>query len=213
MRAAIYSRVSTVKQDDAIQLAELEEYVKRWGWDLSLYADKESGKAGVARPGLDRLLKDAQQKKIDIVLVYKLDRFGRSLRDVLNNIEILDRAGIRFIVPQQGLDTDRNSAIGRFLLQCLGAVAELERSFIVERTSAGRKAYREAYLAGEAEFRSFIARRGRHSISGKDLAIGRPRRIFDRSKARKLRTAGKSVREIAAQLGVGKGTIERCLKA
>jgi DNA invertase Pin-like site-specific DNA recombinase len=191
MRAAIYARVFTKKQDDAIQL---------------------DGKAGIERPGLERLLKDARLKKIDIVLVYKLDRFGRSLRDVLNNIEILDRAGVRFIVPQQGLDTDKNSAIGRFLLQTLGAVAELERSFIVERTSAGYGAYREAYAAGEAAFHSFLARRGRHSKSGKDLAIGRPRRIFDRSKARNLRAEGKSVRQIAEQLGVGRGTIERFLK-
>jgi len=97
MRAAIYARVSTKKQDDAIQLDELEEYVKRWGWEPALYGDKESGKAGVERPGLERLLKDARLKKIDIVLVYKLDRFGRSLRDVLNNIGIPDRASVRFI--------------------------------------------------------------------------------------------------------------------
>jgi DNA invertase Pin-like site-specific DNA recombinase len=148
------------------------------------------------------LLRDARQKKIDVVLVYKLDRFGRSLRDVLDNIQTLDDAGVRFIVPAQGLDTDKNSAVGRFLLHILGAVAELERSFIVERTVAGREEYDRAYAAGEVG-------RTKHSRSGKDLPPHRPLRVFRRAEARKLRARGMSWRKIAAKLGVPPSAVRR----
>jgi len=205
MRAAIYARVSSKEQDDAIQLAEIEEYVKRWKWQPSIYSDKISGKAGLERPGLNRLLADARAKKIDVVVVYKLDRFGRSVREVLNNIEILDQCGVRFIVPGQGLDTDKSSAISRFLLHVLGCVAELERSFISDRTTAGYEAYRAAYRAGG------IGVGRKHSKSGKDLGVGRPQRVFRRDQAVLLRKRGMSFRDIAAKLKVPRTTVRRAL--
>ena len=161
----------------------------------------------MARPGLERLLRDARAKKIDVVLVWKMDRFGRSFRDVINNIQTLAECGVRFIVPQQNIDTDRNSPIGVFTVHILAAVAELERSFIVERTQQGYKAYREAYWAGEQPFRAFLGQRRRHSRSGKDLPVGRPPRIFRRDQARELRKGGMSWRKIAAKLGLPQSTI------
>jgi DNA invertase Pin-like site-specific DNA recombinase len=208
MKAAIYARVSTKVQDDAIQLADLQGFVKRWGWEETLYEDKLSGKQGYRRPALEKLLNDARQKKIDVVLTYKMDRFGRSVKDFCNNLAVLDNAGIRFVVPAQNIDTDKNSPIGRFTIHILMAVAELERSFIVERTQAGQEAYRKAYEEGPAAFKAYLSRRpGRHSKSGKDLPCGRPRRIFPRDKARKLREGGMSWRAIAARLKVPVSTI------
>lgn len=200
MRAAIYARVSTKAQDDAIQLADLQGFVARWGWDPVVYEDKLTGKEGIRRPGLERLLTDARQKKIDVVLCWKLDRFGRSVKDLCDNIATLDQCGVRFLVPQQGIDTDKSSPVGRFTIHILAAVAELERSFIVERTSAGREAYMAAFEAGQVG-------RSRHSRSGRDLPVGRPLRIFHRDKARALRASGMSWRALSAKLGVPVSTL------
>lgn len=207
MKAAIYVRVSTEQQDTTVQVTELEEYCKRWKWDCALYADHVTGKQN--GPGLLRLLKDARMKRMDVVIVWKLDRFGRNLRHILENIQILNDCGVRFLVPQQGLDTDKDSVMGRFFIQILGAVAELERSFIVERTQGGYKAYRAAYAAGGRHFQKFIAARGRASHSGRNLPVGRPAKIFPRDKARTLRAAGKSWAEISAALKVPTTTIRR----
>ena len=100
MKAAIYARVSTKAQDDAIQLAELEGFAQRWNWQAGVYEDKLTGKEG-------------------------------SVKDFCENIAVLDQAGVRFIVPQQNIDTDKSSPVGRFTIHILAAVAELERSFIV----------------------------------------------------------------------------------
>jgi len=200
MKAAIYARVSTKALDDAMQLADLQRFAQRSGCEPAVYEDKLTGNEGYRRPGLERLLADARQKKIDVVLCWKLDRFGRSVKDLCDNIQTLDQAGVRFIVPQQGIDTDKRSIIGRFTIHILATVAELERSFIIERTRVGQQAYREAYSAGQVG-------RTRHSKSGKDLPVGRPRRIFRRDKARELRAGGMSLRKIAATLGVPQSTI------
>jgi DNA invertase Pin-like site-specific DNA recombinase len=78
MRTAIYARVSTADQTNAIQIRELKEYVERRGWELaSVYQDQMSG-AKASRPGLDQLIADARRRKFDVVVVWKLDRFGRS---------------------------------------------------------------------------------------------------------------------------------------
>jgi DNA invertase Pin-like site-specific DNA recombinase len=210
MQPAIYARVSTEHQDDMLQLAELEQYCERSKWPApTIYSDKASGKADTPRPGLQRLLKDAHMKRMDVVIVWKLDRFGRNLREILENIQTLDRCGVRFLVPAQGLDTDKDSVLGRFFIHILGAVAELERGFISERTMGGFRAYRKAQQSGGAVFERFIATRGRQSKSGANLAVGRPAKVFRRDRARKMRAAGKSWNEIAAALGVPRSTVRR----
>src|SRR5215472_13066016 len=144
MRVATYARVSTQQQDMRLQTAELGQYIASRGWSQAdHYEDVMSG-AKANRPGLARLMADAQGRKFDVVLVWKLDRFGRSLRDCLNNIQTLESQGIRFIAVTQGLDTDQQNPASRFLLHVLGAAAEFERSLIRERVSAGMKAARKA---------------------------------------------------------------------
>jgi DNA invertase Pin-like site-specific DNA recombinase len=137
---------------------------------------------------LNRLLEDAAAASSMRLRVWKLDRFGRSLVDCLNNIQTLERHGVRFLCVTQNVDTNQNDPAGRFLLHILGATAEFERSLIRERVHAGIKAARKA---------------------GK--ALGRPKRVFDRSAVHQLRAQGLSIREIATRLDVGKGTVTRTL--
>jgi DNA invertase Pin-like site-specific DNA recombinase len=209
MRAAIYARVSTEDQDCTIQLERLREYVAAWKWESQEYVEKLSGKEGSKRPELERLLADVKAKKIDLVLVWKLDRFGRSTLDTLTNIKTLELHKVRFICPSMGIDTNDESPVGKFTLTIFAAVAELERAFIVERTQGGFRAYRAAFAAGKIE--QYCEKRGRRSKSGHNLAIGRPRRIFDRDEAIKLQQQGWSIRDIAEKLKIGAGTAHRLL--
>jgi putative DNA-invertase from lambdoid prophage Rac len=205
MIAAIYARVSTEDQHCELQLAELGGFAARSGWDTAQYIDKLSGKAGVRRPQLEKLLADARLRKFDIVLVWKLDRFSRSLQDLMSQVETLDRAGVRFIVPSMNIDTDQKSPMGRFIIHMFGAFAEFERALIVERVNAGVAEYMRAFAAGKIG-------KDRHSRSGKDLPAGRPRHVFRRDRAVALRAAGKSWRYIEAELGVPQSTIRLALK-
>ena len=93
-------------------------------------------------PALNRLIADARARKFDCLLVWKPDRFGRSLVDCLNNIKILEENGIRFIAVTQGLDTDLQNPESRFVLHVLGAAAEFERALIRVRSQAGRARYK-----------------------------------------------------------------------
>jgi putative DNA-invertase from lambdoid prophage Rac len=205
-RCAIYARVSTEDQDCEIQLTNLRGFASRSGWEATEYVEKISGKEGNRRPQLEALLSAARLRWFDVVIVWKLDRFGRSTLDTLENVRTLDQAGVRFLCPSMGIDTDQKNPVGKFILTIFAAIAELERGFILERTLHGFKAYREAYAAGRIGTR-------KHSKSGKDLPVGRPRVIFDRQRVRSLRAQGKSIRQIAAELGIGRGTIERALAA
>jgi DNA invertase Pin-like site-specific DNA recombinase len=188
MKVAIYSRVSTAEQDTALQVGELQQYIAARSWELAgSYSDVMSG-AKTSRPGLNRLMADAAMRRFDVVLVWKLDRFGRSLVDCLSNIQTLESQGIRFIAATQGLDTDQQNPASRFLLHVLGAAAEFQRSLIRERVSAGMKAAKKA---------------------GKIL--GRPRRVFNRDEVRELRGKGMSIARISQHLGIGVGTVARIL--
>jgi len=204
MRAAIYTRVSTADQNPELQLREIQDHATRQGWEIvETYQDIVSG-AKASRPGLNRLMADAMARKFDTILVWKLDRFGRSLVDCLNNIRILEDSGIRFIAVTQGLDTDQRNPASRFLLHVLGAAAEFERSLIRERTQAGRLRYQQDYNAGHVG-------KTVYSRSGKNLPVGRPKRIFNRDRVVEMHRQGASIRAIAKQLGVGVGTVTRTL--
>jgi putative DNA-invertase from lambdoid prophage Rac len=186
--AAIYARVSTQDQNCGLQLTELRGYAERMGWPAVEYVEKASGKAGGKRPQLDKLLDDARLRKFDIVLVWKMDRFGRSLQHLIANVQVLDSAGVRFIVPTQNIDTDKKSPMGKFLMHIFGAFAEFERDLIVERVKAG---------VAEAQ------RNGKH--------CGRPAKIFQRDQVAVLRKAGLSWRAVAKKLGRPLTTVRRCV--
>lgn len=188
MKAAIYARVSTEDQHCEMQLAELGGLAERMGWQSDIRMEQESTRK--RRPVLEQLLKDAQQRKFDVVLCWKLDRFGRTMRELVANIELLDRASVRFMCPGQGIDTDQRNPASRLLLHILASVAEFERDLIRERTKAG---------VAQAK------RAGKH--------CGRPAKVFDREKARKLRERGLSWRDIGKRMGVSHMTVKTALKS
>ena len=129
---------------------------------------------------------DARKRKIDTVLVWRFDRFARSTKHLLNALEEFHAAGIQFISYQENMDT--GSPLGQAVFTIVAAVAQLERDFIRERVSAG---IRNARAAGQQ--------------------LGRPVRIVDREQILRLRAEGASVREIAAKVGVGYGTVRKRL--
>jgi putative DNA-invertase from lambdoid prophage Rac len=187
--AAIYARVSTTDQNCEMQVRELREYALRRGWQITgEYLDTGWCGAAANRPELDRLMRDAAFRRFDAVLVYKLDRFGRSVRNCLDGIETLRAHGVRFLAVSQSIDTDESNPTAKLLLHILASVSEFERELIRERVRAG---IRNAKLRGKQ--------------------LGRRRKVFDRGKASTMHEAGATVREIAAALRVGKGTIQRFL--
>jgi putative DNA-invertase from lambdoid prophage Rac len=186
MNIAIYARVSTSDQDCSMQLRELRDYAGRQGWQVfQEYVDDGISGAKATRPALDRLMSDAAQKRFDAVVVWKIDRFGRSVGQLVQNVQLLDKTyGVRFIAITQGIDTDQRNPTGKLLLHILAALAEFERETILERVHAG-------IAAAKAN--------GTH--------CGRPLRTFRRDEAARLRNEGMSWRAIAAKLDVPVSTL------
>ena len=138
MRAAVYARVSTANhgQDPKVQLREIAEYCERRGWTVtSEYVDVGISGTKEKRPELDRLLADAHRRKFDAIVVWKFDRFARSVSHLLRALETFQALGIEFVSLTEGVDT--STPAGKMVFTVLGAVAELERSLICERVRAG----------------------------------------------------------------------------
>jgi putative DNA-invertase from lambdoid prophage Rac len=190
MNVALYARVSTADQDCAIQLAELRQYCASRCWTAAEFVDHGWSGRRADRPALLRLMKESY--RYSAVLVWKLDRFGRSLKDLVENVQTLESHGIRFIAVSQGLDTDKSSPTSRLLLHLLAAIAEFEAETIRERVKAG---VQHAKRVG--------------TRSGKP--IGRPKRVFRHDEAVERFRAGEPVIKIARDLGIGEGTLRRAL--
>jgi putative DNA-invertase from lambdoid prophage Rac len=185
MRVAIYARVSTVDQRCDMQLRELREYCGHRGWEsVGEYVDTGWSGAKANRPQLDRLMKDAAVRRFDAVVVWKLDRWGRSLLNCIKSVQELSGLGVRFVATTQNIDTDESNPMSRFLLHIFAAFAELERETIRERVHCGLKTAR-----------------------AKGKRLGRPKRVFRRDEALRLRAEGWSWRKIALELGVPVSTV------
>jgi putative DNA-invertase from lambdoid prophage Rac len=180
MKTAIYARVSTTDQNCEVQLRELREYVARRGWEpAGEYLDAGFSGSKASRPALDKLMAAAARREFDCVMVWKIDRFGRSVLHLSQQLAALTSYGVRFIAVSQGLDTDASNPSSRVMLTILAGVAEFEREIIRERTLSGVRAAK---------------------ASGK--VLGRPVRIFRRDEVVRLREEGVSWRAIAKRLGV-----------
>jgi putative DNA-invertase from lambdoid prophage Rac len=192
--------VSTSDQNCHMQLADLRQYCAARGWEVYReYVDTISGTKS-SRPGRDKLMKDVRARRVDAVLVWKLDRWGRSLADTVITLQELASAGVRFICTTQGIDTDNSNPMGRAMLGMLQVFAQFERDMINERVNAGVKRYQIEHAAGRAR-----------SKSGKNLPIGRPKSIFRVDEALRMRAEGLSWCKIARQLGVPEATVRsRC---
>ena len=136
MRAALYARVSTAEQTTTNQLIDLRHYCQARGWDQVLeYVDEGISGSKDSRPALDQLVKEAKRRRIDTLIVWKLDRLGRSLRHLILLLDELTALGVAFVSLGEGIDT--NTPAGRLQLHVLGAIAEFERDRIRERVKAG----------------------------------------------------------------------------
>ena len=138
MKAAVYARVSTVEQTVENQRLELRRYCEARGWAATEYLDAGVSGAKESRPALDRLLTDARRRRFDTLVVWKLDRLGRSLSHLVAILDDLTSRGVQFRAITQGIET--GTSTGRLVSHILGALAEFERELIKERTREGIKA-------------------------------------------------------------------------
>jgi DNA invertase Pin-like site-specific DNA recombinase len=190
IRVAIYARVSTADQHCELQLDELRGYVKRREWSVhEEYVDTITGKAA-SRPALDKLMADARAHRFDAVLCWKIDRFGRSVRNFTEHLQQLDSWGVRFIATTQNIDTNKADPMSRLLMHILSAFSEFEREMIVERVRAGLQA-----------------------AKARGVQLGRRRVVVDRAKIWAMREAGYSLRAIGKKHNVHCMTVQRILKA
>jgi DNA invertase Pin-like site-specific DNA recombinase len=184
-RAAIYVRVSTTnrtrggdafEQNPEVQELPLRQMVEQRGWTLArVYSDRLSG-AKENRPGLNSLMNDARRGQFHTVLVWRFDRFARSIEQLVLALAEFRALGIDFLSCQEALDT--STPIGKAMFTIIGAMAELERNVIRERVVAGME---------------YARRHGTKSGN----AIGRPKRIFDRGEVVRLRESGLSIEKIS----------------
>ncbi len=134
MKCAIYIRVSRVDLNPENQKIELENYAKAQKWEYEIFEEKESTKK--TRPIKNNIFQDACMRKYDVILIWKLDRWARSLQELINDLEILKQHKVRFVSLRDNivLDDDPRNML---MIQMLGAFAQFERAMISERTIAG----------------------------------------------------------------------------
>jgi DNA invertase Pin-like site-specific DNA recombinase len=197
-RAALYVRVSTTnratrnqavfEQNPEVQEAPLRAMAEQRGWTVvRVYSDRMSG-SKADRPGLNALMCDARRGAFDVVLVWRFDRFARSIEQLVLALAEFRTLGIDFVSSQEALDT--STPMGKAMFTIIGAMAELERNVIRERVVAGIEHART---------------HGTKSGS----AIGRPPAIFDRARVLEMRESGRSWRQIATALSASVRTVRR----
>jgi DNA invertase Pin-like site-specific DNA recombinase len=187
LRVAIYARISTANagQSPEMQLRELREHAKRRGWEISCeYVDEAISGAKDRRPALDRMMADAHRRKFDTVLVWRFDRFARSVTHLLRALDTFRALGMEFVSLCEALDTA--TPAGRMTFTVLGAVAELERSLIAERVRAGIR-----------------------NARAKGKRLGRPPAVANVLEIAQRRAAGASWRAIGRDLRLSGETVKR----
>lgn len=186
-RAVLYLRVSTVDQNLESQLHDLRELAHQRGFTIvTEYRDHGVSGARTRRPALDQMLTDGHRGKFDVVLVWACDRLARSVRHFLEVLDQLDHLHIAFVSYREQIDTA--GPLGRAIMVIVGAIAELERSLIIERVRAGMR---------------------RARIDG--THIGRPALAIDRASMVRHRAHGHSLQQIAKAFQVSKTTVARVL--
>ena len=186
-RAALYMRVSTVEQHPETQLHDLRQMAAQRGFEIvKEYTERISG-AKAKRPGLDAMMADGRRGRFDVVLVWASDRIARSTKHFLDVLDELNRINIEYVSFRENIDNA--GPLGRAIVVIIGAIAELERSLIVERVRAGM---RRARLEGQR--------------------IGRAPLVLDDEAIQQDRRQGQSIRQIARGHRVSTATIQRALR-
>lgn len=183
-RAAVYVRVSTVEQRTENQLAEIRGYVASRGWTAREFADPGISGTKDRRPALDELVRGARRRQFDVVVCWRLDRLGRSLKHLIALLDEFQALGIAFVSLAEGIDA--TTPAGRLQMHILGAIAEFERARIAERVKLGLARVR--------------AQGGR---------LGRPR--LEIAASNLAAVEGLSLRRAAELLGVSPSTARRRL--
>ncbi|MFN0116875.1 MAG: recombinase family protein [Elusimicrobiota bacterium] len=188
-RVAIYSRVSTHDQNPESQLLDLRQYCEARGWQSQEFCDKgiSGAKGEDKRPSLKALMDAVRKRKFDVVLVWRFDRFARSLPHLVNSLEELKSLNVDFVSYQESIDT--STAQGRLVFGVMASLAEFERSLIRDRVMAGLNRARS---------------------QGKRL--GRPKTLIDPKRLLALKAKGFGVRAIAKELGISKDTVCNLLR-
>lgn len=199
MRVAIYTRVSSAhkrhrgeeelfEQNPEVQGKPLRQLAQQRNWQVVMEESDRISSTKATRPGREAIMTAARRGEIDAVVVWRFDRFARSVKELVASLEEFQSLHVEFVSHQEALDT--STPMGKAMFTVIAAMAELERSVLKERVIAGQE---HARLHG--------------TKSGK--AIGRPRRVFNRDQVAKLRAAGMSWPLIARKLGVGQATAWR----
>jgi DNA invertase Pin-like site-specific DNA recombinase len=187
-RAALYLRVSTVDQRPETQGLDLRQFAKQRGYEIvQEYVDHGVSGTKVRRPALDQLLKDANRHKFDAVLVWSSDRLARSTKHFLQVLDELSELGIQFLSQREAIDTE--GPLGRAIVVIISAIAELERSLIVERVRAGM---RRAKLEGRR--------------------IGRTPLDVDRTALVRDRLSGMSLTNVAKKYRLSRASVVRFVR-
>ncbi len=191
MRVGLYARVSTTDQDCSQQLRDLREYATARAWTVQgEYVDHGVSGSKGSRPALNHIMDAARRRAIDAVIVWKLDRWARSMPHFVSSAQELASLDVRFIAITQGIDTDAANPTSRLMLNLLAAFSEFERDLIVERTRAGLARARRAGHVG-----------------------GRPKVVVDRAKVATMAAAGFTQRKIAGSVGISAASVNRLLRA
>ena len=191
-KVVIYTRVSTLDQTIDNQLIELRDHCSRMGWEIvKEYADE--GLSGTLsrdkRPALNSLIKDAYRKRFDSVVCWDVSRIGRSMKELILFLSDMKDRGIGICSVRQGFDT--STSMGEIMFQFVGILSSWEREMIRERT-----------LAGLERAKSEGKTLGRRKVTNDTMT----------AKILELRTAKKTIREIASEVGVSRGTVNNVLK-
>jgi DNA invertase Pin-like site-specific DNA recombinase len=187
-RIAIYCRVSTDGENVDLQVNELREYADRRRWQvIEEYLDVGVSGAKESRPALNRLMADARQRKFDILLVWKIDRFGRSLKHLVNSLAELESVGVAFVSLRDSIDL--SSPSGVLMFQLIAAMSQFERSLIQERVRAGLQ-----------------------NAKRKGKRLGRRPVEVDLSEVGSLRRSGASWRMISKELGISVGKLHKAFQ-
>ncbi len=187
-RAAIYARVSTIEQNPESQLLDLRQMAAQRGYEVvHEYIDHGISGTKSRRPGLDALMRDARHGQFDIVLTWAADRIARSVRHFIETLEELQHLNIAFLSYREQIDT--GGPLGKAIMVIVGAIAELERSLIIERVKAGM---RRARLEGRR--------------------IGRAPIPVDRAAILRDRERGRSLTEIAKDHRISRALVSKVLR-
>ena len=192
MRVVKYQRISTDHQELENQTQSLDEQIKRLDWTcVGEYKEIMSGtKSRDTRPQLRRLLRDSRLRRFDRVIVYSLDRLGRSVVDVINTIHELEEVGVNIFVVKNSIDTSTSQ--GKMFSYFINIFSEMEKDLIISRQSESIKRLRE---------------------KGSKWGKGKLMSEETKSEIYKLRDKGLSYRKICEQLGVSKGSVQHALRS